>query len=423
MPLVPSLTGPTATSSVAAGTSPASSACCSRGIFAWWGATSWSLRFFGGRAGERRSVEELCEPTAQSSYARVRRLFEATSATCGGVEALRHAGLAAPTVLRSASSYLEMFEAIGSPSALAARFGELHSMVSAISTEEPTEVGPCEWVVTQHMHVGFEPFPELCQFFAGLRSTCPVYFGLAPADVVEETCQVNGEDACRLRVRWDEAELDDDESSRSSYLAELVTTRLRVLQATVADLVGGRSLDAILWEVVTSTGKTVNAPAYILALDDLLAAPRRVYVHGLDDHDGERLANRLLGDKPPATGELVVDVRSAQRFYGRLAVVDPTGTRRYLPQEQEMLTTYASLAATALDAASALQEARQQTVAAQSMSDLLADERALLSKIVEGIPHGVAWTSNDGQIDGCNQALAQLLGHCEAQDVTKDLSG
>ena len=128
-----------------------------------------------------------------------------------------------------------------------------------------------------------------------------------------------------------------------------------------------------LSRIVASAAGAVAAPSYVLAIDALSAAQRRVFSEGIDDPDeGVVLAEEILaGNCEDRPGFLVVDVASQHRRYGRLAAVNPGGPR-FLESERHMLEVYASLAAAALDSAAALDDSRQQAATAHALLELSA---------------------------------------------------
>ena len=95
----------------------------------------------------------------------------------------------------------------------------------------------------------------------------------------------------------------------------------------------------------------------------------------MDSAEADALADRLLEDPIESLPQswLVVDVASERRAYGRLAAMYPDG-QRFLPQERDLLSTYAQLAAGVLDGATALRESRRRQEESRS---LLALARAL----------------------------------------------
>jgi PAS domain S-box-containing protein len=203
----------------------------------------------------------------------------------------------------------------------------------------------------------------------------------------------------------------------------VLSARLAGLQQTVIELAASDDLDTMLAMIVDSAARAVTAPAFVLALDTLPAATRRVYARGLNDAEAEQVAARLLpaashggGRTHDEAGVLAVDVASTHHRYGLLAAFDPRGRRQYLVEERLALEAYASIAAATLDVTLSLDTARRQATVAEAMADLLADERTLLSGIVEGLPHGVCWADRSG-LTGCNRALVDLLGYAGVEDV------
>jgi PAS domain S-box-containing protein len=57
------------------------------------------------------------------------------------------------------------------------------------------------------------------------------------------------------------------------------------------------------------------------------------------------------------------------------------------------------------------------SLAAEAMSRQLVEERTLLSAIVGALPHGVCWADSTGTVQGCNQALAELIGCTTPEEV------
>jgi PAS domain S-box-containing protein len=368
-------------------------------------------------AGEVRTAEQLRDPMEWSSYHQARRLFEATRLVTGN--RARMSQVAREAAIGPAGAvYREMLHKIGSTEALLARIDELRWAVSTLTHADAEEVGPCDWRVTSRLNPDFEPLPDYCWLVHGLLSSLPQFFGLNPAQVVEEACQCEGADACTYRVTWIEDHVVDEATDRSEFLSEMLASRLDELQRIVAELVSDDDLETILTKIVASAGRTVRVPAYVLALETLPTATRRVYAEGLDSSEAERLAERLLnGDDTGGARVLVSEIRSARRSYGLLAAVDPTGTRNFMDEERSVLDAYALLAAAALEVAGSLEEARLETRAAEAMGDMLADERSLLSAIVEAMPHGVCWVSSSGEIQGCNQTLVDLFGYASIDQV------
>ncbi|MGZ4494736.1 MAG: diguanylate cyclase domain-containing protein, partial [Nocardioides sp.] len=198
-------------------------------------------------------------------------------------------------------------------------------------------------------------------------------FGLPPADVVHEVCQVDGADACLYLLRWRERPSRfrrrvEPAGPVAGLAPSVVSARLRDLQATVAELVAGRSVEEVLAVVTEHARAAVGAQRFLLAtrLDE--DRPPRINADGFLADDAERTAALLLADREPETGEhaLVVPVRSMTRDYGRLAAF---GRTAFFEHEHDLLRSYASLAATALDAITALDVARDRQRIAEVLLD------------------------------------------------------
>jgi diguanylate cyclase (GGDEF)-like protein len=104
----------------------------------------------------------------------------------------------------------------------------------------------------------------------------------------------------------------------------------------------------------------VRAPKYLLAVHAGYDARLHVHHRGFGDEDPDAAARALLADDAPHENEsrLVVDVASRTRQYGRLMAASPAGG--FLPQEREQFSVYARYAASVLDTATALDDARRQ---------------------------------------------------------------
>ena len=112
---------------------------------------------------------------------------------------------------------------------------------------------------------------------------------------------------------------------------------------------------------------------------------------------------------------IAVDVTSARRHYGVLAIGEHGGI--FTSQAQGTLETYARLAAAALDAADALEEARHQANTAQvllelstSLAEIVSTEE-MASKVVRAVPDvidcdRVAVCLDDGSWQGCRRREA-----------------
>jgi diguanylate cyclase (GGDEF)-like protein len=349
------------------------------------------------RAGDTRTADDLCDDATWSSYTQLRSLLEATAAYIGSPERLRD--LATESVAGMAE-FASLVQSLGSPDELFRHMGDMSQHCAPILEMRTQQVGPSAWSVETEFNPGFEPFVEYCHFVVGLLASGPVSFGLPSAEVTHHLCVCRGDAECRFAVRWSDV---GDVARAASYYehrSEILEARLATLQRTVADLVSDGDLETVLTRIVRSAATAVSAPAYLLALEELPAASKRVYALGLNDLEAAVIAAELDSHRTPSaeeraaalhTGRLVVDVSSPQRHYGRLAAIHPYG-RRFFEQETAILQAYARLAAAALDSASSLEHARRQGETARVLLELSSSLAEIVSvdevaaKVVRAVP-------------------------------------
>jgi diguanylate cyclase (GGDEF)-like protein len=323
------------------------------------------------RAGETRSVDELTDDTTWSSYDEFRHLLEAAAAVLGGPERLVDIGESAAIAAGSMPETIEALQGLGSPAALFAALEDGQSGITTILDTQTEERDPTTWVIRNKFKPGFEPFAEFCAFSTGLNSMSPRIFGFTDVDVVEETCTRRGDEYCATVIHWNAS---DEQARQIAFLqtrCELLERRLEGFQRTVADLVSAEDLETTLSRVVDACARAIRAPAFVLALREMPWSVRRVYAEGIDDERAADIAARVLD--PGAGGTLpgvTVEVSSTQRHYGTIFAADPDGS--VMRHEVVVLEAYARLAATALDSATSLEEARRQAQTARAQAALSA---------------------------------------------------
>jgi diguanylate cyclase (GGDEF)-like protein len=317
------------------------------------------------RAGEIRSTEELKEIGSWTSFDQFKLLLQEAAQTLG------LAFLLSGTYLSSASienfDMSETIRALGSPGELLKAGGGTNPMVP-MRRYEMTEIGPCEWTIREWFVDGYEPYPEFCAFFAGQYARIPQYHGLPAAEVVEERCQCRGDDACFFRLRWVELE---EGASREPYHevhSQLLEARLEQLKRMITDLASNERYEDVLEGIVRSAKRAILASAAVMALEARTGSPRKIYSDGLTGGEAEALADALLGGGAGREGVVAVEVLSARRRYGVLAIDERGGV--FGSQAQSTLQTYAELAAAALDAADAMEDARHQANTARALLEL-----------------------------------------------------
>ncbi len=79
---------------------------------------------------------------------------------------------------------------------------------------------------------------------------------------------------------------------------DALEAQLALLQSTTADLVSSDDIDEVLARIVTSAGRSVSAPGYLLALYDTVEVTDRVHADGIDAADLDARGRR--GARRPA---------------------------------------------------------------------------------------------------------------------------
>jgi diguanylate cyclase (GGDEF)-like protein len=366
-------------------------------------------------AGESRSLEELTSDTSWSTYDEFRRLLEATAHVLGGVDRIRAITEQTSIVAESSADYTNVLQTLGSPATLYADMGPTTRVLAPIVMVETEEVGPTEWIFRQRFEPGFAPFPEYCAFAAGLSTLTPALFGYPPATVVEESCTCNGDPWCSFRVTWEE--LDDTARAAAFYetRSQLLDASLESLQDTLGELVSMDDVDQLLEHVVASVAGAVRAPAYILALHPLPSVSRLIHFVGIDAARAASLAERLLTDDvPDGDANLVVEVASSRRSYGKLVAMNRSANG-FFPRERRSLQAYARFAAAALDSATALDESRRQAATSRALLDLA----SALADVTSTEGMGVRLANAVPLVIDCDRALVVLFSedHLNAQVI------
>jgi diguanylate cyclase (GGDEF)-like protein len=317
------------------------------------------------RAGDSRRVEELKDMGSWSTFDQFKRLLE-EAARLLGFEFLVNG-----TFLSSSS--IENFDmaanlqAFDSPGELLRAGGGTNPLMP-MRRYEMTEVGQTEWTIREWFIEGFAPYPEYCAFFAGQYAMIPMYLGLPAAEVVEEQCQCRGDEVCIFRMRWERPQ---EGASREEYHemhSQLLEARLDQLKQMITDVASNERYEDALQGIVRSARRAILASAAVMALEARAGSPRSIYSDGLTVTEAELLADGLLGSGAAREGVIAVEVVSARRRYGVLAIDERGGI--FSSQAQSTLQTYAELAAAALDAADAIEDARHQANTARVLLEL-----------------------------------------------------
>jgi diguanylate cyclase (GGDEF)-like protein len=381
------------------------------------------------RAGETRSLEALNTVSSWSSYEQFKRLLQQAKIT---LDSTPGAGQRKPRPIRLIDTEIAAtVQALGSPGEVLASTTNTNAMVP-IRRYESTEVGPNEWTIREHFVDGYAPYPEFCEFAAGQYALIPLFFGLKPAKVVEEECQCRGDSTCLFRLRWEEV---DQAKSRADYLEvrnQLLEARLEQLQDMVTDLASNERYEDILQRIVGSSMRAAGAGGALMAIDARAGIPRKTYFEGLSEAEAVQLADGLLAGTTDRIEVNVVDVVSARCHYGVLVIGEDGGL--FTSQARNTLETYGRLAAAALDAADALEDARHQANTAgkllemsTSLTEIVSTEE-MAARVVRAVPgvidcDRVALILEDGSLPGGDGGKFRIVAsHGYPDDVLNSIS-
>jgi diguanylate cyclase (GGDEF)-like protein len=364
------------------------------------------------RSGETRSVEELSQFSSWSSYDQFRRLLQEASVSRGSaIDGSDHGKPGGAVQRLFSTEMVGANHAFGSPGAVLAS-GDGTNPLVPIRRYETTEIEKTEWTIRERFVEGFAPYPEFCSFAAGQYALIPTLFGLAPAQVTEEECQARGDGACLFRIRWEDL---DEQTARRNYLelhARVLEARLEQLQNMITDLASNERYEEVLQGIVDSALRCAGAGGALLALEPRLGNSTRVYSAGIDTEEAAAMADDVLLPGGVRKGIMAVKVTSARRHYGVLAIDEGGGV--FGSQSQDTLETYGRLAAAALDAADAIEEARHQATTAQTLLELssalaeIVSTEEMAARVVRAVPDVIDcdrvaffldngdWRGNDG---------------------------
>jgi diguanylate cyclase (GGDEF)-like protein len=236
---------------------------------------------------------------------------------------------------------------------------------SSVAIMEALEIERSRALIAYHVLPSVEPHRADCQYNIGLLSQIGPLFGLPRSSVVQYGCQAEGDRRCIYEVSWvGKAPAQRGRRRKASVLAaqlaDLDATFDQVL-STAADLVSDDDVDTVLSRITERAAVAAHAPQFVLAVRPTDIDPLRVHHVGLTDDEVAQLVPLLTARMTPDDDPqlLVVDVVSSRRRYGRLAARYPEA-HGFLADERRMLAVYARHAAAALDAATALDEVREQ---------------------------------------------------------------
>jgi diguanylate cyclase (GGDEF)-like protein len=310
-------------------------------------------------AGSERTVEYLEDVGKWISFDEAIALWNAGEAMLHDPAFARHVGEEAVKVVGGTAT-ATVLRSLGSPEEHMRRLNVSSQRFSTAAELEALEVRAGFAEVRAVAAPGVTRHRQHCEWTIGMLSTAPALFGQKAAHVEHASCQALGAPDCRYQLTWDPAGATDDDSAQVAMLRQQLDSlsqRLEGVFATAADLISTGDLDDTLRRIADRAAQQVRAPQYLLAVRPTPESEMVCHQKGLQDDEAQAVASRVFaGDEVPEHW-CVADISSRQREYGRLVAMYQEGAQ-FFPQERELLELYARYAATALDSATALLEAR-----------------------------------------------------------------
>jgi diguanylate cyclase (GGDEF)-like protein len=341
-------------------------------------------------AGSRRSREYLADITNWIAYDEAIALWRAGARVTHHPEFARAVGIDAAGRLGS-SQVAAMLRSFGAPENV---YRAIAAGAAEFSTVTKLEVADAGSGFARVVAVAVDGLPrsiEHCAWTSGLMTCPPALFGLQAAKVAHEECQAMGAERCVYHVRWatpGEGEPSDraGEITALRHQLDAMRDRLHSVFATASDLIAADEIDDVLARITDRAALEVRAIRYLLAVRIKPDGELHRHHKGFEEDEIPEYVEALLDRDLGAQGGrgpdhwLVVPVRSNRREYGRLLALRRDGAT-FFPQERELFEVYARYAATALDGAAGLIEAKER---GDQASALLSLARALAAAGTSG---------------------------------------
>jgi diguanylate cyclase (GGDEF)-like protein len=298
----------------------------------------------------------------------------------------------------SASPVAALLRSLGSPEAVYRTVSATAQKYSTVSTLRAIECAPGHAVIAAGQVDGFARSAEHCAWTRGLLATVPLLFGLELAIVEHETCAAYGAEACLYDVRWSTGapaahRTSDEQLDMLRDQLDAMHERLHSVFQTAADLIGGGDVDEVLARIADRAAVEVRAPRHLLAVRLSPEGPLHCHHRGFSSEEAGEAVRTVLSapaEELPSSW-LAVPIRSGRSDYGTLLAAYPERSC-FLPGERELFEVYARYAASALDGASALQEAKSrygQSSALLELARVLAEagtSSEIARRLAESVP-------------------------------------
>jgi len=232
-----------------------------------------------------------------------------------------------------------------------------------------------------------------CEMSAAFWAGIPTLFG-ATGYVTEQRCQARGDEQCEYLIRWTNPRLGESaEAEKSRKEMDTHISRFELMHTMAAELAQQESVAALLHLIAARASSTVTAPSVVVAVRLAEGDDLSIGYLGLSDSDAFQVALALesgLYEGDPSA--IVVEVRSARRSYGHLAIFNQPDTV-FNDSEKRMLEAFAGFATASIETAAALESARIERDRAESLlglAKLLAEvdsSEAMVQRIAEAVPN------------------------------------
>jgi diguanylate cyclase (GGDEF)-like protein len=341
------------------------------------------------RSGVGHTAAELEDEKAWFTYEEKVALWVAAAEVLDDPQVSRHMGEA---VLDTsiAVTLRVLLRRFGSPRIVLTNIARVIPKFSTVAVMETVDRGRRHVTVTYQLDPSKTPHRLDCESNLGFLSSVGPLFGMPRCEVEHDECQVRGAERCVYTVRWRRRRLLTTGRSRRRHLDEQVaslTAQIESLQSIAADLVSSSDKEQVLDRIVAHAATTVSAQRYLLAVQPNDGRPVEVHQDGFDAAEALRVgADLLAGRVVDGDDRIVIDVASSRGRYGCLAAF--YDGHRFFDFERQLLASYARNAAAALDAATALEEARERGETASALLGL-ARRLAVLSGPSDAA-HGLA---------------------------------
>jgi diguanylate cyclase (GGDEF)-like protein len=331
-------------------------------------------------ADSQRTVEYLSDIVNWVAYDEAIALWRAGARVTRHPQFARLVGEDAARRLNG-SPIAALLRSLGSPENVFGQIATTSTKYSIVTNLEAVDIGPGFAEIVATAVDGFPRDADHCAWTCGLLTQPTILFGLPPATVEHDQCAALGAANCRYRVTWSqETAQAGGESERNSVLLgqiEAMKERMHSVFDTASDLIGADEIADVLARITDRAAVEIRAPRYLLAVHTAPDGPLLYHHRGFDQQEAAAYAQTILKADSAALPDswLVVPVRSSRRDYGRLLALSEDG-HRFFSEERELLEVYARYAASALDSATALMEAKQrygQSSALLQLARALAD--------------------------------------------------